>query len=267
MADLGVYLHIVRAQIRSQTQYRMSFAIDLTASTLISALDIATVFVLFSVSGGLGGFGGPAVLLIAGLSALAFAIADAVFGNAERLRELVRSGGFDALLLRPLSALAQLLAVNFAPRRVGRVVQGMVVYGLGLAVADIDWNPARVLLAVVTPLTGAVMFGCLFIIGATVAFWWVESGEVANAFTYGGRDFTSYPLTMYGGGFFGRFFAFGIGFAFVAYLPALALLDRPDPMGVPDWLRWCSPLTAMIAVLAATALWRVGIRHYRSTGS
>ncbi|MGW5054446.1 ABC transporter permease [Actinokineospora sp. NPDC004072] len=267
MADPGIYWRLVLAQVRSQTQYRMSFAIDLVASTLVSSLDIATVFILFSVTGGLGGFGGPAVLLIAGLAALAFALADAVFGNAERLRALVRTGEFDAILLRPLSALAQILAGNFAPRRLGRVVQGLVVYGLGLGVAEIDWGPGRVLLAVVAPVAGAVLFGSLFVIGATVAFWWVESGEVANAFTYGGRDFTSYPLTMYGSGAFGRFFAFGAGFAFVAYLPALALLDVPDPMGVPDWLRWCSPLTAAVAATAAAAVWRVGVRHYRSTGS
>ncbi|MGX7826797.1 ABC transporter permease [Actinokineospora sp. 24-640] len=266
MGDAGVYWKVVKAQVRSQTQYRASFVIDMFFSTLISALDIVTVFVLFSVTGGLGGFGGEAVLLIAGLSAAAFSLADMVFGNAERLRALVRTGEFDVVLLRPLSALAQLLAGNFAIRRVGRAVQGLGVYTAGLVVGDIDWDLPRVLLAVVAPLAGTVMFGSLFTAGATVAFWWVESGEVANSFTYGGRDFTSYPITMFGG-LFGGVFSFGLGFAFVAYLPALALLDLPDPIGVPEWLRWCSPLTALLAALAAAAMWRVGVRHYRSTGS
>ena len=262
-----VYWRLVRAQIRSQTQYRASFAIDVVASTVISALDIATVFVLFSVTGGLGGFGGRAVLLVAGLAAAAFALADLVFGSADRLRELVRTGAFDALLLRPLSSLAQLLASQFAPRRLGRVAQGLLVYGLGLGLADIDWNLPRVLLAVVAPPAGAVVFGSLFVMGATLAFWWVESGEIANSLTYGGRDFTSYPLTMYGSTAFGRVLSYGVGFAFIAYLPALALLDVPDPLGVPDWLRWCSPLTALVAATTAAAVWRTGVRHYRSTGS
>ncbi|GAA4412448.1 ABC transporter permease [Actinokineospora soli] len=264
---VDAYWQLVKAQVRSQAQYRTSFALDLVFSTLVSTLDIAAVFALFSVTGGLGGFGGPSVLLVAGLSALAFALADLVCGNAEKLRERVRTGTFDALLLRPLSSLGQLLATHFAARRAGRVVQGAVVYGLGLGVADIDWTAPKAALAVVAPIAGAVLFGSLFVIGATTAFWWVESGEVANAFTYGGRDFTAYPLTVYGGGVFGRFFSFGIGMAFVAYLPALALLDVPDPLGVPDWLRWCSPLTALVAALAAAAVWRTGVRHYRGTGS
>jgi ABC-2 type transport system permease protein len=55
--------------------------------------------------------------------------------------------------------------------------------------------------------------------------------------------------------------------AFVAYFPALALLDRPDPLGLPVALRYCAPLVAVVAVLAAGALWRQGVRHYQGTGS
>jgi ABC-2 type transport system permease protein len=62
-------------------------------------------------------------------------------------------------------------------------------------------------------------------------------------------------------------FAYGLGFAFVSYLPALALLGRPDPLGVPGWLRWCSPLVALLAAGLAALFWRTGVRHYRSTGS
>ncbi len=266
MADPGVYARVVAAQVRSQTQYRASFALELLGSMVINALDVATVFVLFSVTGGLGGFGGPEVLLVAALSASAFALADLAAGNAADLREYVRTGRFDTLLLRPLSSLAQLLAVNFATRRVGRAAQGTALYVVALLVADVDWDLGRVLFAVVAPLAGALFFASLFVAGATVAFWWVESGEVANAFTYGGRDFTAYPVTVYGG-WFRDLFALALGFAFVAYLPALALLGRPDPLGVPDWLRWFSPAVAFLAAGLAALFWRTGVRHYRSTGS
>lgn len=262
----SVYLHLARAQVRAQAQYRASFLVDVLGSALLTLLDVITVFVLFAVQGELGGFGIGEVLLMAGLSGCAFPIADLAVGNVERLRVYVRTGLFDTVLVRPLPALAQLLALDFAPRRIGRVVQGVVIYVVALAVVDIAWSPDRVLLAVVAPVAGAVFFASLFVAGSTVAFWWIESGEIANAFTYGGKDFTTYPLTMYGE-WFRKLFAFGLGFAFVAYLPALALLGRPDPLGTPRWLHWCSPLTALLAATAAGLLWRTGIRHYRSTGS
>jgi ABC-2 type transport system permease protein len=254
------------AQVRSQTQYRASFLLDVLATSALTAVDVSAVFVLFSVRGNLGGFGGREVLLMAALSALAFPVADLTVGNIERLRHYVRTGLLDAVLVRPLSAMGQLFALDFTFRRIGRVVQGLALYVVALVIAGIPWTPARALLVVVAPVAGAVFFASLFVAGATVAFWWIESGEIANAFTYGGRDFTSYPVTMYGG-WFRKLFAFGLGFGFVAYFPALALLDRPDPLGTPGWLHWCSPITALLAALLAFLLWRTGIRHYRSTGS
>lgn len=260
------YARLVAAQVRGQVQYRASFVVEVVFSTLLTALDVATVFVVFSVNGSLGGFGGGEVLIMVGISAFGFPLADLAVGNVERLRVYVRTGLLDAVLARPLSALGQLVAMDFSTRRVGRAVLGMTIYVVAVVVGPVVWSPATVVLAVVAPLAAAVFFGAIFVVGATVAFWWIESGEIANAFTYGGRDFTAYPMTVFGG-LFRRIFAYGLGFAFVAYLPALALLGRSDPLGVPDWLRWCSPVAAMLAAGLAALFWRTGIRHYRSTGS
>ena len=111
-----------------------------------------------------------------------------------------------------------------------------------------------------------MIFSAVFVGTAAVAFWWIEAGELGNALTYGGHEFAAYPLPIYGA-VFRRLLAYGLGFAFVAYYPALALLDRADPLGAPALLGYLSPVVASIAVLAATLLWRAGVRHYTSTGS
>jgi ABC-2 type transport system permease protein len=64
-----------------------------------------------------------------------------------------------------------------------------------------------------------------------------------------------------------RFFTFVVPAAFVAYLPALALLGRDDPLGLPPWLAWSAPAVAVLAALAAGGIWRVGLRHYVGAGS
>jgi ABC-2 type transport system permease protein len=168
--------------------------------------------------------------------------------------------------VRPLSVLGQLLAVDFALRRVARVVMAVAVLAVACAQAQVDWTPARVLLVVTAPLAGAVIFASVFVASATFAFFWIDSGEFASGFTYGGRDFTSYPINVYSG-LFRRVFAYSLGFAFVAYYPALGLLGRPDPLGLPGWVVWSTPLVAGAAVAVATLAWRFGVRHYRSTGS
>jgi ABC-2 type transport system permease protein len=260
------YAAIVRAQVRAQAQYRLSFVVDLVSSALGVTLDLLVILVLFRVTRSLGGFGFAAALLMGSLAAFGFALADMVTGNVDRLRDTIRRGTLDAALVRPLGVLPQLIASDFAPRRVGRVLQSAAVLAIALGYARVAWTPAHVAMLVLAPVSGAVFFCSWFIAGATVAFWWIESGEFANGFTYGGRDFTTYPVTVYSG-LFRRLFAYSLGFAFVAYYPALVLLDRPDPLGAPRWMGWCAPLAATAAAVTARAIWRFGIRHYRSTGS
>jgi len=261
-----VYAQLVRATLRGQAQYRLSFAIDVVGTSLAVTIDLLAVLVFFRVARSLAGFPVRQAFLMASLAAFGFAMADLVAGKVDRLRFNIRTGRLDAMLVRPLGVLPQLLAEDFAFRQVGRVAQAFAAYLVGLSYAHVAWNPGRVLLAVIAPLAGAVFFGALFVAGGTVAFWWIESAEFANGFTYGGRDFAAYPLTVYSG-LFRRLFGYGLGFAFVSYYPALALLGRADPLHGPDWLGWCAPLVAIAAALAAGGVWRLGVRHYRSTGS
>lgn len=269
MADRGAtpaYLALLRGQARGQAAYRTSFAIDLASNVGATAFDVLTVLVLFGVTRQLGGFAVREAMVIVGLSAGAFAVADLAVGNVDQLRTYVRTGLFDAVLVRPLAALPQLLLMDLPLRKASRAVFGVAVLAVALVLAGIDWNPARILLACLAPVAGVVFFGSMFVATAAVAFWWVESGEVGNAFTYGGRDLTAYPITVYSG-WFRQVFAYGLGFAFAAYYPALALLGRPDPLGLPSWVGWVAPGVAVPAVAVAAAVWRMGIRRYRSTGS
>lgn len=265
-ASATAYLALLRAQARSQTSYRASFAVDVASNLLLTVGDIVAILVLFRVTTDLAGFARREALVIVGLSACAFACADLAVGNIEQLRRYVRTGLLDALLVRPLGALPQLLAMDLPLRKLSRAAFGVAVLVVFLAAAGIDWTPQRVALAVVAPVGGAAYFAAVFIAGSTVAFWWIESGELASSVTYGGRETTYYPMTVYEGTF-RRVFGFGLGFAFVAYYPALALLGRDDPLGLPGWVGWLAPAVALPASGVAAVAWRVGIRHYRSTGS
>jgi ABC-2 type transport system permease protein len=260
------YLRLFAAQTRAQAQYRTSFWFDVVSSVLAGVVDLAAVLVLFNVTPALGGFRAAEVTVIAAVAATGFALADLAVGSVEKIRAYVRTGLFDAVLLRPLNALGQLVAMDFAPRRAGRALFSAAVIPVAAAWAGVDWTPGRVLMAVVAPVAGAVLFGSVFVATATVAFWWIDSGEFANGLTYGGRDFTTYPITVYEG-FFRHAFAYGLGYAFAGYYPALVLLGRADPLGAPGWIGWCAPGVALAAAGAAALFWRAGVRRYRSTGS
>ncbi|MEH0844067.1 ABC-2 family transporter protein [Micromonospora sp. CPCC 205711] len=263
---LAAYRALLGAQARSQAAYRTSFVVDLVGNVGATVFDVVAILVLYRVTRALGGFSLHETLVMVGLSAAAFATADLLVGNIERLPRYVRTGLFDAVLVRPLGALPQLLLMDLPVRKISRALFGLAVLVVALATAGIDWTPARLALAVVAPLAGVVFFGSIFVATATVSFLWVESGELGASVTYGGKEFTTYPVTVFEG-WFRATFAYGLGFAFVSYQPALALLGRPDPLGLPAWAGWAAPGVALVAATGAAAAWRAGVRHYRSTGS
>ncbi|TWP45981.1 ABC transporter permease [Lentzea tibetensis] len=261
-----IYPALVAARLRGQASYRLSFALDLVAQVIAQSLELVVILVLFSRVDALGGFSVREVLVMYAIAGVAFGFADLTAGQLDDLPNYVRSGTFDAILLRPLGSLPQLMVSDIRLRRLGRVLAALVVYGYALATAGVHWTPWTVLLAVTAPLVGAVIFGAIWVVAATVSFWLVDSRELANSVTYGGSAFTSYPITVFSG-WLRRLFAFVVPGAFVAYYPSLALLGRPDPLGAPGWVSWISPLVAVASAAVAGVLWRFAVRHYRGTGS
>lgn len=55
--------------------------------------------------------------------------------------------------------------------------------------------------------------------------------------------------------------------AFVNWVPALYVLGREAPAGLPWWAAFASPLVAVVCTGLAGLAWRAGLRSYRSTGS
>jgi ABC-2 type transport system permease protein len=266
VGELRAYAAMLGGQFRSVASYRASFVVDLVTNVLATLLDVATVLVLFRATPTVGGFTLAQAVLMTGLTSAGFVLADVAVGNVDHLRQYVRAGTLDAVLVRPLGVLPQVLLMDLPVRKALRVVVGVGTLGVGIGLNDIDWTAGRALLIVVAPIAAAVFFGAIFVLSASLAFWWVDSGQVGDAFTYGGRDFTSYPITVYGG-WFRTVFAYALGFGFVSYQPALALLGRADPLGLPAWAGYTSPVVALLAAVLAAAVWRIGVRHYRSTGS
>jgi ABC-2 type transport system permease protein len=263
---LRVYGRLVGARIRGDWQYRASFVVFAIAQLLASFVDFLAIAVIFGQIDRLAGWSLAEVALLYGIAGVAFNLSDVFVSPIEVLSTRIRTGTFDRVLVRPVGALVQVVAEEFALRRIGKLVQAAAVLVVALVAVDVDWTIAKwaVLLAAVG--SGAVIFSAIWVIGATLAFWTTEANEVVNSVTYGGNYLTQYPISIYGR-WLRRLFAFVVPLAFVAYYPALFVLERDDPLGAPEWVQLVSPLIAVAVALVARAVWTFGIRHYRSTGS
>jgi ABC-2 type transport system permease protein len=262
----GVYARILGSRVRSQLAYPGSFVLDLLGQALAQASELVVILAVFAQVDSLGGFGRDEVLLVYALSGISFGLADLAVGQLDDLPRWIRTGELDVLLARPLGVLPQLVTSDLQLRRLGRVAVGAGVLAVVLAEGQVAPTPLNVLLVVTTPLVGAAITGAIWVATCAVSFWVVEGRELANAFTYGSTLTAAYPITVFGP-WLRRLLCYAVPSAFVAYFPALALLDRPDPLGLPHALRYAAPLVAVAAVLAAALVWRTAVRHYQGAGS
>ena len=262
---LGLYARLVRARVRAQLQYRGSVVIETVAVVIGTFFDFVVILILFTNVPRLADWSLWEVALLYGIATLSFALTDLVVGHLDLFPQLIRDGNFDLVLVRPRTTLLQIVTRDFQLRRLGKALQGLVILAYAVSQLPIAWTPDRVIVLGIAPIAGAVIFGGVWVAVISVSFWTVDANEVANAFTYGGQTLAQYPMNIYDR-WMRRFLAYVIPTAFVSYFPALYVLGRPDPLGLPQWLQLASPAVAVAVLVAAGTVWGFAVRHYRSAG-
>jgi ABC-2 type transport system permease protein len=260
----GGYVDIARMWVKAALAYPASFWMMAWSQFTIGLLDFVGIWIMFHTVDALGGFDLAEIAFLFGATAFGLGVADLAGGQVEHLGRLIRMGRLDSMLVKPLPLLVQVCADEFAVRRAARITQALVV--LAVACFWVSWSPAKVGLTIVMLVSGAVIFLSIFVVFGSIQFWTLDASEVANAFTYGGNTMTQYPLTIFPREVVTAL-TFLVPLAFVNWYPALYVLDRSDPYGFPDWLRFASPLAAAVLVAVTAVVWRLGVRHYESTGS
>ncbi len=263
-----IYWRLLGVQLRSQVQYRVSFVMDLLATGLIVALEFGSLALVMQRFETIQGWTIGEVAFLYGLVEIAFGIMDMLFSGFDpaHFGQQVRRGTFDQLLLRPIPITVQVLGSEFALRRLAKIAVGMGIFALALGQVGVAWTAVKLLYLPVVLVSMVCFFGGLFIIGATITFWTVESIEVMNILTYGGSLTISYPMSIYQDGL-RRFFTYVVPAIFLNYYPALYFLDKPDPFGFPPFAPFLAPVVGVGMLAVALWFWRFGIAHYQSTGT
>jgi len=265
---LAIYARLIAIQMRAQLQYRTAFLLEVVSAGITLFLFFLSIAFVLQRFGTLGGWTLGEIAFLWGTVEFAFGLMDMIFSGFDptNFGKQVRQGLFDQLLLRPVNITMQVMGSEFVLRRLGRIVQGAIILGIALALADIQWSVGKVLYLPLVILGLVCFFGGLFMVGATISFWTVESLEAINILTYGGSEMMAYPMHIYPD-WLRRTFTYILPAIFLNYYPALYFLEKPDPLGMPPILSFISPLVGLGMLGAALLFWRFGIKHYQSTGT
>jgi ABC-2 type transport system permease protein len=261
----AAYRTVLASRLRAQLQYPVSFGFDVVQAALGFLFGLVEVLGIFHNVPVLADLDVRAALLVYGLAAAGFGLANAVTGQLDTIPTYIRTGTLETMLVRPQPVLAQILTSDVTLRRIGASLVGAGTLAVALPLNHVAWTPAKVALVVVTPLVGGLLFAALFLAAGALQFWLVDAAEVTSAFVYGGNYAAAYsagvfplPLRL--------FVVFAVPVSFAAYLPAAAILGLPGPPGAPGRLGWAAPAVALLVWFAAMRLWALGLRHYTGAG-
>lgn len=258
---MKLYFRYLSIHIKSQMQYKTSFFLTLAGQFLTSFSAFLAVYFMMERFHSVEGFALSQVLLCFATVLISFSLAECFARGFDVFSSMIGNGEFDRIMVRPRNEIFQVLAAHLEFSRFGRLLQAIVVFAYAIPASGILWTADNVFTLILMIISGIAVFSGLFIISAALCFFTTEGLEVMNIFTDGGREFGQYPLSIYGQGIL-KFFTFVVPLALFQYYPFLYLIDQaPNPF-------YCfTPLLGFLFLIPCLLLWKVGVHHYKSTGS
>lgn len=257
---MRLYMKFLAMHLKSRMAYRKSFVLYLFGQFFSAFSSFAVLYFLLDRFGEVKGYTLSDCLLCASVMWMAFSLAECFFRGFDRFPGIIRRAEFDRILVRPRGLIFQVLCQEVEFQRLGKLLQAALMLGVGVTLSEVAWTPLRCICVVLMVLGGAAVFSALYLMYAGISFFTLEGLEFMNCFTDGGKEHGSYPLDIYGEGLL-KFCTYIIPYALFQYYPLQYLLGRG-----PEWYALL-PLAAPLFFLPCYAVWRLGVRKYKSAGS
>lgn len=256
-----LYGHYLSINVKSAMQYKTSFFLTALGQFFVSFNIFLGIYFMFRRFSAVEGFTYSEVLLCFSIVLLEFSLAEMFARGFDLFPEMVRTGSFDQVLIRPRNEILQVLGNKFELTRIGRILQAAVMFVYGVSHSGVEWNLLKIITVIFMLIGGCAVFSGLFLIYAALCFFTMEGLEFMNILTDGAREYGRYPVSIYGKKAL-LVTTFLVPYALVQYYPLLYLLEKDTRSFLV-----VVPLLAAWFLFPSYALWRFGVRHYQSSGS
>lgn len=258
---MRLYFRFFGIHIKAAMQYKISFLLTMIGHFLFSFNVFLGMVFLFHRFHEVKGYRFNEVVLCYATVLMSYAFAEMFMRGFDMFATTISNSEFDRILLRPRSCILQVVSSKIEFTRIGRIVQAVVMFIYGIALSQVPWDIKKSITLLLMVLGGSVIFGCLFLLYASICFFTTEGLEFMNVLTDGAREYGKYPLDIYGKAVF-RFCTYLVPYTLFQYYPFLYVTGRSDQ----QWYM-ILPVLSCLFILPCYLLWRIGIKHYKSIGS
>lgn len=258
---MSLYLKYFKVHFKSELQYKLSFIMSFIAQFFVFFGYYFTIICLFDKFSNIKGFTMYEVLLTFGVIQFGFSFCETFFRGIDQFDDLIISGNFDRLIIRPRNILLQVFCEQVSLIKFSRFLQSIIVLIIAVYNVDIEWNTLKVITLLCMLLSSIFIFLSILIVAAAYCFLTIKGLEVRNVLTDGCKHMAQYPIGIFKKGFV-FFFTYIIPFGFVNYFPLRYLLDYET-----NNIYVISPLVTILYLIPAIILFYKGIKRYNSIGS
>ncbi len=273
-AYFRVFLTFARNSLVRDMTFRANFLIDSITSMAWMLLNLAFYLLVFRYTGSIGkntGWEEYPFFVFFATSLVINSVVQAFFmTNADELTDLIRTGGLDFVLLKPIDAqfLVSLRRVEWSS--LSNLAVGLVVLGYALFRMDYVPGPVQVVLYIVYVTCGVAIYYSLMIALASATVWMGRNLTLYDFWFYI-ITFSRYPMEIYDGpvGSLG----WSLGTFFTLIIPVLVVVNVPArmlvrPLEAQGWPLAVFTLLAAAASMAASRwLFQKALASYRSASS
>lgn len=260
---MKLYMRYLMIHLKSVMEYKTSFILTAIGQGITTLTSFLAMYFLFNRFGNIKGYTFDEVLLCFSTIFIAFALAECFGRGFDNFSSIISNGEFDRIMVRPRNEILQVMGTKIELTRIGRLLQGIVVLIYALYRSTVNWDLMKAVSLTLMILGGVALFFGIFMIGAALSFFTIEGLEIINIFTDGGREIAQYPLDIYKKGVL-KFFTFVVPIAFINYYPFIYIIDKVPKNKI---LYALSPILAILFLIPSYGVWRLGVKHYKSTGS
>ena len=262
LKEFRLYRQYVKVNILAGLEYKgwwlMFFQV-----LLATFGDPLAVILVFSRFGSIGAWSMERILLMYAMAFTSFGLGETLFRGFNYFPyRMVRSGDFDRVLLRPKSLFTQVSASFFHIHRAARPFMGLCIIVWSLNRLDVQLTFIYVMMFALALAGGFLTYAGVFVMSAGIAFFTINAMGFIHILTSASREVARVPIdylprTMR------HIFIFIMPVLVIVYFPASAI----GGWGGFFWRGWLALPAGAVFFAAALIVWRIGVRHYKSTGS
>lgn len=191
--NLKLIFSYLKLNIQKELEYKTSFVLKVVMMILNNAFFLLQWYIIFGITDDIAGYTFNDVVLLWGLCAGVYGVANMFFGNAFHIEEIIYDGKLDVYLTQPKNVLINVCSSSSSVSAIGDFLYCFVA--LAIIGAPVWWF----LVAVPVIVIGAIIYvGCIVTL-QSLSFYIKKGGSVAEMVSTAINLFGTYPSVIFTG--------------------------------------------------------------------